>query len=517
MKNSSIAIIAISSFFAAIFLTVSLILMISGNVRLGLLFFISAAAFAGLIFEEIKRNQMVKIQQQSSEESEQHKNEISELQEQNKRFLSSNQQLMDKNNAYYQEIEKLNKICGYDDAQKQSILNEIEAARNEIEAAKDEVREYKRKNQKIKIAFDAMKKSIKQSDYSFFSASELSNSELELPLNCMNVKELRSLYTQNKSNIKSVLKKYEERYTTKANRSIYQLIVIGLEAEFQNIVTSLKYNKLDKATEVLKETISKYYNISCEGNQSIAATIQRFLIEIEYLYIKSIEIEYEYYIQKERIKEEQKALREQIKQEAEERKQLEAEQKKVEKEETKYKNEIDNINNIINATNDADKIAQLTEQLAQLKKQLDEVAEKKNDIIKLQNGQAGYVYIISNLGSFGENVFKVGMTRRLEPMDRINELSNASVPFSFDVHSFIFSDNAVELEKQMHKALNDKRVNKVNLRKEFFKVSIDELENLVQTINPSAEFNRTMLAEQYKQGLSIENIPDTLAEIVEEV
>lgn len=100
--------------------------------------------------------------------------------------------------------------------------------------------------------------------------------------------------------------------------------------------------------------------------------------------------------------------------------------------------------------------------------------------------------------------------------NRIHELSNASVPFSFDVHSFIFSDNAVELEKQMHKALNDKRVNKVNLRKEFFNVSIDELENLVQTINPSAEFNRTMLAEQYKQGLSIENIPDTLAEFVDE-
>lgn len=120
MKNISIAIIAISSFLAAVFLTVSLILMISGNVRLGLLFLISAAAFAGLIFEEIKRNQMTKIQQQNIEESEHYNDEILKLQEQNKRFLSSNQQLMDKNNAYYQEIEKLNKICGYDDAQKQN-------------------------------------------------------------------------------------------------------------------------------------------------------------------------------------------------------------------------------------------------------------------------------------------------------------------------------------------------------------------------------------------------------------
>ena len=147
---------------------------------------------------------------------------------------------------------------------------------------------------------------------------------------------------------------------------------------------------------------------------------------------------------------------------------------------------------------------------------MNNVHNKKSDILKLQNGQAGYVYVISNLGSFGNDVFKVGMTRRLEPMDRINELSSASVPFSFDVHSFIFSDNAVELEKRLHKELNNYRVNKVNLRKEFFRVSIDYLEELVQRICPTAEFNKTMLAEQYKQGMSVDNIPETLAEFIED-
>lgn len=85
------------------------------------------------------------------------------------------------------------------------------------------------------------------------------------------------------------------------------------------------------------------------------------------------------------------------------------------------------------------------------------------------------MYVISNLGSFGADIFKVGMTRRLEPMDRINELSNASVPFSFDVHSFIFSNDAVALEAQLHKELNAYRVNKVNLRKEFFKYQLINL------------------------------------------
>lgn len=97
------------------------------------------------------------------------------------------------------------------------------------------------------------------------------------------------------------------------------------------------------------------------------------------------------------------------------------------------------------------------------------------------------------------------MTRRLNPIDRINELSGASVPFTFDVHSFIFSDDAVGLEQKMHEILNDNRVNKINLRKEFFKISIDELEKIVQDIDPSAEFNKTMIAEQYRQSLSIVN------------
>ena len=94
------------------------------------------------------------------------------------------------------------------------------------------------------------------------------------------------------------------------------------------------------------------------------------------------------------------------------------------------------------------------------------------------------------------------MTRRLNPQDRVNELGDASVPFKFDVHSFIFSDDAVGLENKLHSILNDKRVNKVNLRKEFFYTSLDELENLVTEIEPTAEFNRTMLAEEFRQSQS---------------
>lgn len=329
------------------------------------------------------------------------------------------------------------------------------------------------------------------------------NPTIKLKLHCMNIKELRKEFNENQRCINEVLKKYEDRYTTKANSTIYKLMVIALKAEQQNILYNLKYGKLEKSIEDVKVTTQKYLDIAAEGNKSIFNTLVKFINEIEFLFIRAIEIEYEYYIKKEQQKEEQARLREQMRQEAEERKVLEQQKKQVEKEEEKYKVEISKIEESLSTSEDNEMLQKLRVRLEELKNQLDNVEHKKQDIIKRQNGKAGYVYIISNLGSFGEKTFKIGMTRRLNPQDRVDELGDASVPFVFDVHSFIFSDDAVALEKKLHEVLNDKRTNKINLRKEFFNVSIDELEILVQEIEPTAEFNKTMVAEQYRQTLSI--------------
>lgn len=329
------------------------------------------------------------------------------------------------------------------------------------------------------------------------------NPTIKLKLHCMNIKELRKEFNENQRCINEVLKKYEDRYTTKANSTIYKLMVIALKAEQQNILYNLKYGKLEKSIEDVKITTQKYLDIAAEGNKSIFNTLVKFINEIEFLFIRAIEIEYEYYIKKEQQKEEQARLREQMRQEAEERKVLEQQKKQVEKEEEKYKVEISKIEESLSTSQDNEMLQKLRVRLEELKNQLDNVEHKKQDIIKRQNGKAGYVYIISNLGSFGEKTFKIGMTRRLNPQDRVDELGDASVPFVFDVHSFIFSDDAVALEKKLHEVLNDKRTNKINLRKEFFNVSIDELEVLVQEIEPTAEFNKIMVAEQYRQTLSI--------------
>ncbi|MBP3490785.1 GIY-YIG nuclease family protein [bacterium] len=194
-----------------------------------------------------------------------------------------------------------------------------------------------------------------------------------------------------------------------------------------------------------------------------------------------------------------------MRQEAEERKALEAERKKVEQEESKFKNQIAALTEQV-STAEGSELDALNARILELQSQLSDVIVKKEEISKLQNGKAGNVYIISNLGSFGDNVFKIGMTRRLDPQDRVNELGDASVPFKFDVHSFIFSDDAVGLETELHRRLNGSRVNKVNLRKEFFYTTIDDLEELVTEICPTAEFNKTMLAEEFRQSQSSDEI-----------
>ncbi len=338
---------------------------------------------------------------------------------------------------------------------------------------------------------------------------------IEVDLNCMNIRELRNRYKQNQREIQKVFKRYQGRYTTKANIAIYQLMVIAMEAELQNVLATLSHGKLDKAIESIKAVTRRYYDVAVEGNQSIASTMKTFIGEIEYLFIETIKVEYEYYVKKEQEREEQRALREQMRQEAEERKALEAERKKIEREESKFTTEIEQLAAKMQETADDEKIRQLQERIAQLQAQVAEVQKKKEDIVNLQNGKAGYVYVISNLGSFGDEVFKIGMTRRLEPMDRVKELGSASVPFEFDVHSFIFSQDAVSLENTLHKELNQKRVNKVNLRKEFFRVSIDELEQLVLSHDPTAEFKRTMLAEQYHQSLNRDEVVAELQDTFE--
>ena len=115
----------------------------------------------------------------------------------------------------------------------------------------------------------------------------------------------------------------------------------------------------------------------------------------------------------------------------------------------------------------------------------------------------GHVYVISNIGSFGEGIYKIGLTRRLEPMDRVKELGDASVPFKFDLHAMIFSEDAPVLEKKLHEVFHDTRVNMVNNRKEYFRVSLEEIEKETLKVMPDAEFYKTTESREYRETLAL--------------
>ena len=440
---------------------------------------------------------------------------ISKLEIRNEELTITKNELRIEKNRLIEEIEKKKiELHNFRHEERNIVaLEKVKDLYSALDKLSKKEESQKNKLKKIKQFYDAIKYAV---DNYFIFVPESFNIKLEnkneinemlpsitLHLHNMDVKELNKAFKENYKQIDETLNKVSDRYTTKTNIMVYKLMVIALKAELQNILYDLKYNKLDKAIENIKSITNKYANIASEGNQVISKTMAQFIGVLEYQFINAAKIEYNYYIKQEQIKQEQIALRQQLREEAEERRLLKLERERIEREEEKFRQEIERTQEILQNSQDNGEIQNLKMRILELQGQLSDVTIKKEEIINLQNGKAGNIYIISNLGSFGDKVFKIGMTRRLDPQERINELGSASVPFKFDVHSFIFSENAVELEKALHKRLNDKRVNKVNLRKEFFYSTVDELEELVNELDSTAVFNKTMLAEEYNQTISV--------------
>lgn len=222
------------------------------------------------------------------------------------------------------------------------------------------------------------------------------------------------------------------------------------------------------------------------------------------LKVEELQLAYEYALKKQEEKEEQKRIREHLREEAKLQKEIEEARRDIEKEQKHYTNALLKLNKQLEVCDDTERDI-LTEKRKEIEQHFTDLDVAIKDIdYREANKKAGYVYIISNLGSFGENVYKIGMTRRLDPMERVDELGDASVPFKFDVHAMIFSDDAPRLEASLHRAFENKKVNMVNNRREFFKVTLNEIEAVVKSnYDKTVEFNRTPNAEQYRESIKI--------------
>lgn len=202
--------------------------------------------------------------------------------------------------------------------------------------------------------------------------------------------------------------------------------------------------------------------------------------------------------------EEQRQIREQIREEEKARREYEKAMKDAEKEELTLKRLIEKAESQVARANEEQKLL-FQQKLEELQSKL-ELAEEKNQraISMAQQTKSGNVYIISNVGSFGEDVYKIGMTRRLEPLDRVRELGDASVPFEFDVHAMIYSDDAPALERRLHKNFLKSQLNKINPRKEFFRLGINEVKNYIDSMGITCKWTMTAEAKQYRETLKLE-------------
>lgn len=278
---------------------------------------------------------------------------------------------------------------------------------------------------------------------------------------------------------------------TFSNRAV-RLTARAFNNECESAISNVAWNNADR----MEMRIQKAFDAINKMNESSSIVISSNYLSLK---MDELRLTHEYRDKRQQEKEEQAEIKRQMREEA----QLERELEKANKEEEKYEKLL-NKAKLEAEKCTGDKLNKINEQMEMLKVELEE-AHKKSERAKsmAQRTKSGHVYVISNVGSFGENIYKIGMTRRLEPQDRVKELGDASVPFVFDVHAMIYSDDAPALENSLHKAFGDKRINLVNNRKEFFNIDLSDISSHVRDISPDAEFLETAEAREFRESCSI--------------
>ena len=278
------------------------------------------------------------------------------------------------------------------------------------------------------------------------------------------------------------------------NNDNMKMVLLAFNGECDALISKVKFNNIDKIESRIIKAADRIDRLNQRNKISITP-------EYRNLKLEELHLCYEYELKKQEEKEEMRRIREQEREEQKLQKEIEEARKKIKKEQTHYTNALEQLLRQLESAPDEEKAA-LLEKKQEIEQRLTDIDSEIKDIdYREANQKAGYVYVISNIGSFGDNIYKIGMTRRLDPQDRVDELGDASVPFKFDVHAMIFSEDAPALEASLHKAFESKKVNMVNNRKEFFNVTLDEIEEVVKAnYDKTVEFTRLPEAEQYRES-----------------
>lgn len=265
---------------------------------------------------------------------------------------------------------------------------------------------------------------------------------------------------------------------------ISKLLLRAYNGEADVLVNKMRPYKLDAAVDRLNKARATIVRLGQTMNIAIAEPFHRLRLE-------ELRLTADFLAKKEEEKEAERAERERLREEARARKEFEAEKARLLKEQAHYATALERIRK----TGSPEEVAAAEAKLTEIGDAIHGVEEREANI------RAGYVYVISNFGAFGPHVIKIGMTRRLEPLDRVRELGDASVPFRYDVHALVFSEDAVSLENRLHQALTDRRLNLVNQRREFFYANPAEVRELLTQADGSVlEFVEHPEAEEWHQS-----------------
>ena len=423
------------------------------------------------------------------EQIDEYEKKIQELQQETNRL---NEML----SPEHKDIEKLKREISELKAQKSNLLKEFDKNKIENQNLEIQIKYLSKILTEKKNEIVVVNNEIEMQSYGIYTPTyEFSNSSLYKD-------ELKRIRDKQKELIKeNQACNGDENWTVNNNaakgrkmvKDVKKLLLRAFNLECDDIVKNVKISNFEKS----KERIYKASNQISKLGSVWSISFSQDYINLK---IAEVSIALDFAQKKQEEKEKIRELKEQQREEAKAQKEIEAARKKLQKEQSHYQNALKMLNEQLEKDSD-------NKDLLAKKEELELNIEDTNKAIadvdyREANKRAGYVYIISNIGAFGENIFKIGMTRRLDPTERVNELGDASVPFKFDIHALIFSEDAPALESALHKAFESKKLNKINQRREFFNVTLDEIKSEVKkNFDKTVEWIDVPEAEQYRQSI----------------
>ena len=364
------------------------------------------------------------------------------------------------------------------DFEKFMLINENESLKKEIEGLKNLLKGYQSNEDNEEVV------EIEKCTYSYETSKEFEDQLKE-------IRRKQKVIVKNKEAIIHDQEWTVEGSSSRGNKlmkDISNLALMSFNDYCDTLIVKLKYSGIDK----VKDNITNKYN---KINKLLKSFCSRISVDLLKLKFEEADLKCGWLRKKEEEKEEIKRKEAEIREQLKLEEEINKAKEKIQYEQSKYNTEIIRLQEQLINEQGNNKV--IKKQLAKLQDKISKLEEKKKDVLNRQiNKASGWVYVISN--PLLDGVVKIGVTRRLNAMDRINELGSASVPFKFKVHSIIFSEDAFKLEHDLHMAFDNNRVNKVNKQKEHFRVSLDAVKEEVLKHNPTATFIDNPTVEEYE-------------------